>query len=159
MKVWHDDIRKPPGPDWSWARTNREAIRLLLDAERQGVEVTEMSLDHDLGLHECEPTVFDAEPRHPWQKTDEQEAWLRKGHSPDGDGVDLVQAMCALRLVPPKVTVHSWNVEGAARMVGMLEGMSSATVVRAPFQPPNMTDEGRWAMVALGLLEPNQGEI
>lgn len=151
MKIWHDDIRTPPEPGWTWVRTNKQAIRALLDAELAGIEVTEMSLDHDLGLHECEPHVFDGKPQKPWNKTSEQQAWLKKGDSPDGDGVDLVQAMCALRLVPPKVTVHSWNPDGADRMVGMLEGMSDAEVILRAYEPPDCDDEDRRIMRAMGL--------
>lgn len=150
MKIWHDDVR--PAPEgWAWVRTNKEAVRLLLECELLGVEVTEMSLDHDLGLHECDPSVFEGKPQQPWNKTPEQATWLLKGDSPDGDGVDLVQAMCSLRLVPPKVTVHSWNPDGAARMVGMLEGMSTAQVYLKAYQPPDCTDEDRRVMRAMGL--------
>src|SRR5439155_2676500 len=46
MKVWLDDRRSPyPDPDsWTWVRTPAEAIELLKTGE-----VTEISLDHDLG--------------------------------------------------------------------------------------------------------------
>lgn len=132
MKIWHDDIREPPEPGWTWVQTNKQAIHLLLEAEMRGVKVTEMSLDHDLGAEGSD--IYTA------------------GASPDGDGVDLVQAMCALRLVPPKITVHSWNPEGAARMVGMLEGMSDAKVIRRAYEPPDLSEDGRWAMKAMGLL-------
>jgi hypothetical protein len=136
MKIWHDDVREPPDETWVWARTNKEAIYLLLVAGQQGIAITEMSLDHDLGLHEMSFT---------------EKALRYKGNSPDGDGVDLVQAMCALRLVPPKVTVHSWNPEGAARMVGMLEGMSDAEVTRRAYEPRDLDDEDRRIMRAMGL--------
>lgn len=137
MKIWHDDIREPPEPGWTWVRTNKQAIRFLLECELRGIEVTEMSLDHDLGLHESDPS--------------EQATWMLAGHSPDGDGVDLVQAMCSLRLVPPKVTVHSWNPDGAARMVGMLQGMSTAQVYLKAYEPPNCSDEDRRIMRSMGL--------
>lgn len=155
MKIWHDDIRVPPDPSWLWVRTNKQAIRELLEADYMGDPVTEMSLDHDLGLHECEPHVFEGPPQKPWNKSPEQESWLRKGDSPDGDGVDLVQAMCALRIVPPKITIHSWNPDGAARMAGMLEGMSDAKVTIQAYKPPGLDDEGRRVMKAMGLtLDP-----
>lgn len=120
MKIWHDDVRHPPDDSWTWARTNKEAIHMLLQAEVQGVPVTEMSLDHDLGCHDI----------------DGPGAELLKGDSPDGDGVDLVQAMCALRIVPPKITIHSWNPDGADRMAGMLKGMSEAEVIVKRFEAP-----------------------
>ena len=43
MKLWLDDLRPPP-EGWAWARTVEEAIPHL----RSG-EVSEASLDHDLG--------------------------------------------------------------------------------------------------------------
>src|SRR5689334_18820722 len=47
MRVWLDDRRTPPEPDWVWVRTPSEVIELL----RSG-EVEELSLDHDLSLIE-----------------------------------------------------------------------------------------------------------
>lgn len=49
MKLWVDDddwsgSRQPPGDDWVWAKSSDEALVYL----RTG-EVTEISLDHDLG--------------------------------------------------------------------------------------------------------------
>lgn len=44
MKLWVDDVRLPPGPDWLWAETSHDAI---IELARGGV--AEMSLDHDLG--------------------------------------------------------------------------------------------------------------
>ena len=44
MKLWLDDIRKPP-KGWVWVKTPKEATKYL-----ETGEVTEASLDHDLGL-------------------------------------------------------------------------------------------------------------
>ena len=44
MKVWLDDLRSAP-PGWVRVRTPEEAIALL-----ETGDVTEISLDHDLGL-------------------------------------------------------------------------------------------------------------
>jgi hypothetical protein len=49
VRVWLDD-RRPPHPDpgeWVWVRTPAEAIELLMTGD-----VSELSLDHDLGLME-----------------------------------------------------------------------------------------------------------
>jgi Cyclic-phosphate processing Receiver domain len=54
VKVWLDD-RRPPYPDpktWVWVKTPAEAIELL-----QTGTVTELSLDHDLGLTDGEREV------------------------------------------------------------------------------------------------------
>lgn len=44
MKIWIDDIRKPPDWDWLWARSSAEAITLL-----DTYPVNHISFDHDLG--------------------------------------------------------------------------------------------------------------
>ena len=46
MNLWLDDEREPPD-GWIWAKTAEEAIEEL----RTGY-VTEVSLDHDLGMNE-----------------------------------------------------------------------------------------------------------
>ena len=98
LKVWHDDIRQAP-EGWVWVRTNQAAIVLLCGSV---TNVTEISLDHDLGLHELDPADY-------------EKPELLKGSSEE-TGYHLVQAMCLLKVVPEKVTIHSWNPEGAARM-------------------------------------------
>jgi hypothetical protein len=45
MKLWIDDLRPAPG-GWTWAKTSAEALEVLLG---EGVDISEMSLDHDLG--------------------------------------------------------------------------------------------------------------
>lgn len=44
LRLWLDDLRPPPGPDWTWVTSAWDAI----DALRRG-RVAEVSLDHDLG--------------------------------------------------------------------------------------------------------------
>lgn len=90
MKLWHDDIRRPPDDSWTWARTNAMAeMYLSLD------HVDVISLDHDLGLEGEDP--------------DDPNAWLRIGPCTDGTGMDLVDWMIEEDLVPPVVIVHSLN--------------------------------------------------
>jgi len=43
-KLWLDDVRKPPGEDWTWARSVDDAIALF-----EGEGAVEASLDYDLG--------------------------------------------------------------------------------------------------------------
>lgn len=114
-KLWHDDIRYPPDDTWFWARTNREAVRYLLLANCQ-----EASLDHDLGLHMEDPDAPAAE--------------LGRGSSEEGSGVDLCKVMLLLRLVPPKVTIHSWNPDGANYMAGLLTSLSGCDVTVRPYE-------------------------
>lgn len=44
MKIWLDDVRDPPTNDWIRCTTIDQVIDYL-----QTTEVTDMSLDHDLG--------------------------------------------------------------------------------------------------------------
>tara|TARA_Y100000310_G_C20626034_1_gene785928 strand:+ start:520 stop:819 length:300 start_codon:yes stop_codon:yes gene_type:complete len=44
-KLWLDDIRHPPDTSWYWVRTYEEVVRYLAKWP-----VTEISLDHDLGV-------------------------------------------------------------------------------------------------------------
>ncbi len=128
MKIWHDDIR--PAPEgWKWARTNAEAKALLLGC---GVGsdrvVTAISLDHDLGLHHFTEQ----------QITDDIELIFRAG-SAEETGLDLVTWMIEGDVVPPHVTIHSWNPHGAERMANALNDAGHDVIV-APFlipPPPN----------------------
>lgn len=120
-KLWHDDVRPPPVPDenrqqeWYWARTNKEAIAYLLHCDKLDVDCVEASLDHDLGCENVDPNDVDA--------------LILKGNSPEGNGEDLVWCMVRLNLVPPKVTIHSWNEPGADRMAGLLTSFTRAEVI------------------------------
>jgi len=111
-KLWHDDVRRPPDESWLWARTNDEAIEFL----RAG-GVTEVSLDHDLGLEDADP--------------DSEGAYRRVGSSPRGTGADLASWMCDNDLVPPKVSVHSWNSDGVEAIVAVFQGHGVDVTVAA----------------------------
>lgn len=130
MKLWHDDIRPAPDDTWLWARTNKEAIRLLLT-----YPCHECSLDHDLGLDGIEMPETYAE----MQKANPEQAHaiFLAGRSEE-TGLDLVRAMVALRLVPPKVTIHSWNPQGAVNMLNMLRSNHQDYEIHVhvePFKP------------------------
>lgn len=111
MRLWHDDIRRPPDDSWTWARTNQEAMSFL---EAGGV--SECSLDHDLGLERADPDVPDADLQHGWD--------------PVNDGLGLVRWMIEHDLVPGLVTIHSWNPVGARRMADALGDAGRACTVR-----------------------------
>jgi hypothetical protein len=120
LKLWVDDIRRPPDDSWVWARRNEDAMRVL----RSG-QVTECSLDHDMGLHEMDPDVPDADML---RIPDE----LRL----EPDGAALVDEMLIADLVPTKVTIHSWNPVGAERMRRALLSCGHPCVITvAPFDP------------------------
>lgn len=111
MKVWHDDIRRPPDETWEWARTNEVAQELLI-----GGEVTEISLDHDLGLENESP--------------DDLEACFQAGPRPED--IELVKWMCAVGCVPSLIVIHSWNPDGAKRMAALFNDYGHNALVR-PF--------------------------
>lgn len=115
MKLWHDDIRRPPDETWEWARTNGEALQILRD--NRG-EIVEASLDHDLGMHDADP--------------DAPHAIYLKGFSED-DGRVLVKAMVEEDLVPALVTIHSWNPKRAKEMADMLNDAGYDCVL-SPFK-------------------------
>jgi hypothetical protein len=89
VRVWLDDVREAPD-GWVHVKTPEEAIELL----RSG-EVTEISLDHDLGLAtpESERTGYDVL------------AWLEEA-----------VATGALNHRVPIIHVHSANPVGWQRM-------------------------------------------
>lgn len=105
------------GSDWLWVQTNKDFIKLMLDAEAAGDPCTECSLDHDLG---------------------EQPGNIRHaGMSPDGDGTSLAMALYHLRMAPPTITIHSWNQAGAESMAGILRAAGSDVTVRPYVVPEN----------------------
>lgn len=103
VRMWHDDIRPPP-EGWTWVRTN-DAAKAVLKADN----VLECSLDHDLGAHNYSEDQIEADP----------ELMFIIGQSEE-TGYDLVNWMVENDLVPPKVTIHSWNPSGAKNMAARL---------------------------------------
>ncbi len=95
MRVWLDDLRDAP-PGWVRVTTPEEAIALLHTGE-----VTEISLDHDLGLidGDRELTGYDVV------------LWLERKVALEG-------------FVPPEtIRVHSSNVVAAERMERGIEAI------------------------------------
>ncbi len=84
MKVYLDDIREPP-EGWRLVRWPEEAIELLATGQ-----VTDLSLDHDLGDDE-RGTGYDVI------------VWLEEG-------------VATLDFRPPPTTVHSANSSGRQKM-------------------------------------------
>lgn len=117
MKLWFDDIRRPPDDSWLWARTLPEALEIV-----RSKAIFECSLDCDLGLHEVDPHTPNAD-------------FLK---SPDAhlhpNGIDLVEAMVTEKLVPPRVTIHSMSRSGARRMAAVLEKAGHEPII-ARFDP------------------------
>lgn len=143
MKIWHDDIRRPPDATWVWARDNDTVKDILL---RSGVEpdlesldgqsgwtnwVTAINLDHDLGLHDEDPDAPGAD--------------LRIGQGAE-TGLGLLYWMIDNNLVPTRVTIHSMNPVGADNMrkalINACEGGSvdrHITLRVEPYRPKRTT--------------------
>lgn len=117
MKIWHDDIRKPPDDSWVWCRTNEDAFQYILECFN---DIEEVSLDHDLGLH-----YIDVD------KVQTQDPDLLKGGSEE-TGVELVKWLCEENLIPPKITIHSWNPVGAESMAQLFRDKGHDPIVE-PF--------------------------
>lgn len=49
MKIFVDDIREPPSPDWIICRNSDSAMLLIAIFHSKGIAFEEISLDHDLG--------------------------------------------------------------------------------------------------------------
>ncbi len=117
MRLWHDDIREAP-EGWVVARTNAEAMHYL----RTG-EVTEISLDHDLGLQN--DTVLP-------EDVDELIDLMQERAKNQENGLDLVKWMVLHNHVPETIRIHSWNPPAAKEMAAYLNDHGYDCVV-APY--------------------------
>jgi hypothetical protein len=120
IKLWHDDWREPPTTEWVWAKTNEQAQAVL----ENGWPIVEISMDHDLGLHDVEI------PDDP----DEFITVAQEHFDPDGpDGTDLVRWMIASGYVPPRITIHSHNPDRAKEMAALFND-AGHNVYLTPFE-------------------------
>lgn len=118
MRIWHDDIRKPPPGEWLWVRTNEEAVDQLTKYKGN---VVELSLDHDLGLHNEDPNAPNAD--------------YLAGVSND-TGMNLVDFLCENKDLLPKelLVIHSWNTQAAKKMQEKFLNNHIDSVI-SPFDP------------------------
>lgn len=108
MKLWVDDVR--PCPDgWVWAKTFTDAVEIL----ESDVELTDASLDHDLG--------FELVDEGTWDFTKfEGIAKPYDGLAPTG--YDLTKWMVERAVWPSQsLTVHSMNPVGVRNMCVLIE--------------------------------------
>ena len=92
MKLYLDDIRKCPD-GWIPVRNFLDMIQLL-----QEQDVTEISLDHDMGG--LEPTGYDLLN------------WIERKVFEEG-------------FIPPKMYVHTWNLTGRKNMLLAIKKIES----------------------------------
>jgi hypothetical protein len=98
---------------WVWVQNNRDAREVI---SRCTAVITEISMDHDLG----------AIPH--------GEAGIMARGWDEDNGLKLVEWMVAKNYVPPVITIHSWNPEGAKRMQQTFADAGYEAIVR-PFDP------------------------
>lgn len=119
VKLWHDDVRPAP-MGWVWVQNNTDAKAVL-----SSCDVTEISMDHDLGA------------------TPHGEAGIMARGWDEDNGYRLALWMVETGNVPPKITIHSWNPAGAKRMASvftqaarMVDEVSDDLIVQViPFDP------------------------
>lgn len=101
MKLWVDDLRPPPDDSWWWAKTSKRATAFLYYSW-----VTQMSLDHDLGIIK-EPRVGD-------------QLDLFDDGTIEDTTRPIVLYMCEHGVWPDEVTCHSSNPPGREWIEGMI---------------------------------------
>lgn len=125
MKIYLDDVRMTP-EGWHRCYKIEEIQRLLCEALLGGEEITDMSLDHDLGCsylcHECHDVGT------PWEATRQCNddctcACHASGYPLDfPSGYDLVKWMARHDMWPTnKPKVHSANPAGRVNMQATID--------------------------------------
>lgn len=126
MKIWLDDTRNPDSPvegvraqgymrgrpdadieGWTWIRIASDAIAIL-----STVEVTEISLDHDLGDHEIVGNG------------NEVLVWIEEAVFTNED------------YWPPVLHVHSGNLSASSKMHAGVEAIEARLAARGVAAPP-----------------------
>ena len=100
MKIWLDDLRDPP-EGWYWVKTAAEAIDAMIDFD----DVTDISLDHDLGIVVAE-TGYDVAK------------WIEK------------RVMSDYGYFPPRIWVHTSNPVGRANINGAIQSINRIMAAR-----------------------------
>ena len=91
MKIWLDDLRPAPN-GYNIAQSVNEAIKLIVDAENNNIEIELIDLDHDLGDYA----------------------------SDGGDAIKLLDWLAERESFYP-VAIHTANPVGRANMERMIE--------------------------------------
>ncbi len=125
MKIYLDDIRGTPDT-WHRCYKVEEVQRLLCEALLGGEEITNMSLDHDLGASYLCPDCYDLVRENPECPED----CAHSCHDNDPidaplvtpTGYDLVKWMAKHDMWPTyKPTVHSANPVGRVNMQAVID--------------------------------------
>jgi hypothetical protein len=113
LKLYLDDVRNPPD-GWTLARNIREAQRIV---EANKGRITNMSLDHDLGICYCRPCAFSSSEE-PCQDDNGAVICDCTCHVEEPSGLDFLKWINETGnwpTYPP--TVHSANPVGGPRML------------------------------------------
>lgn len=94
MKVFLDDIRNPPSDEWIVVRTYEDCIKFL-----ETGQVTELSLDHDLGNYN---------------------SYCYTGYDV---AVWIEEKVWKSDFYPPVISVHSANPVGLQRILASIESI------------------------------------
>lgn len=116
MKLWLDDIRKPPWGYDLWAKSYAECVEMLA-----AHPIDHISLDHDLAPeHYADGGHFDAP---------------KPAESRAKNGYDVALWMVEHGKVPADVVVHSLNPSGRADILRLLRrhAPSTTTITERPF--------------------------
>lgn len=110
IKLWHDDVRRPPDDSWMWARSNAEAMEVLNTAF-----VHILSMDHDLGgadipVGQLHHILDDPD----MAKLDGNET-----------GVALAEFIGQHDLYPEQIIIHSMNPVGAGNILAAFQKWSA----------------------------------
>lgn len=96
---------------WVWVQNNKDARDVI---SRCTAVITEISMDHDLGA------------------TPHGEAGIMARGWDEDNGLKLAEWMVAKNYVPEKITIHSWNPEGAKRMAAVFNEAGYSVAI-SPF--------------------------
>ena len=100
MKLWLDDVRKPPDDSWTWCRSAEDAIVFA-----RGHECEKWALDYDLGGRLAH---YGAGPYDYAAPT----------------GLAFIAAMAAEPL-PARISIHSTNAGGVIEMIQALHTLAA----------------------------------
>ena len=111
-RLWLDDTRRPPDPDWDWARNVAEAQHMLQEENR---EYDLMSLDHDLGMVKFEG-----------------KAVINPDALSGGDFCLWLHEHGDKKHMPKDVTLHTHNLHAVEIMYRALEPHTKVKIEQAP---------------------------
>ena len=123
MKLWLDDMRKPPFGYDKWAKTADECIQMIKDHP-----ITHVSLDHDLadehyGFSDSSPGYGEPPP------------FLDRSVFKEKTGYTVLEWMRDTKTWVPNISVHTLNPRGGEDMMALLKAHAPPEVVFQRVKP------------------------